>query len=133
MDGKHIVLYDGVCNLCNSSVRLLLKIDRGKVIQFAHLQSDFSKGLLKKYSANFKKTDSVVLFSNSNLYFKSEAIFEIFHIIDFPWNLFLLLRILPVKFCDRVYDFIANNRYKWFGKKDNCLIPTEDLSKRFID
>ena len=133
MDGKYIVIYDGVCNLCNFTVRFLIKLDHKHRLHFAHLQSNTSTNILEKNNIDSGNINSVAFAAEGRVFLKSEAIFEILRVIGFPWNIFLFLKVFPIKFLDNVYDIVAANRYKWFGKNDYCLIPTAQLQKRFID
>ena len=132
MDGRSIVIYDGVCNLCNSSVRFLLNIDKKNELYFSHLQSDFAKKNLLNIEMDYLNFDSVVFLKNNKPYVKSRALFEIFEVVGYPWKIISFLKFLPTKISDAIYDFIASNRYKWFGKRDECIIPSDKLLRRFL-
>lgn len=126
-----IVLFDGDCNLCNSSVNFIIKHDTEELFYFASLQSDVSKQILLQFSV--KKTDfnTVVLIENNNMHIKSTAILKILrHLKHYRFLYFLIY--IPVKIRDFIYNIIANNRYKWFGKKKQCAIYTDKIKKRFL-
>ncbi len=127
-----VILFDGVCNLCNWTVKFIYKRDKKKKFRFASFQSEFSKRLLDKRTAetNF---DSVILFHNNNFFTKSDAVIEISSLLGFPWNILRIFKILPSAFRDTFYDFIANNRYKWFGKMDACMIPSGKIKDLFFE
>jgi predicted DCC family thiol-disulfide oxidoreductase YuxK len=130
-----VVLFDGVCNLCNGFVNLLIRIDKKAAIRFLPLQSP---GI-----SNFKHPDeriqklsldltTVILIEGEMISQKSDAILRIATYLPWPWKALKFFSFLPVKFRDAIYDWIARNRYKWFGKKDSCMVPTPDLMKRFL-
>jgi predicted DCC family thiol-disulfide oxidoreductase YuxK len=127
-----ILFFDGVCNLCNASVHFIIKRDKKKVFLFASLQSDVAKNVLlhKKYKINM---DTIVLFYKDKIYTKSDAALLIFRLLGFPYNILFSLIIIPKIIRNFVYDLIAKNRYKWFGKKDFCMIPKPKYLERFID
>jgi predicted DCC family thiol-disulfide oxidoreductase YuxK len=127
-----ILFFDGVCNLCNTSVQFIIKRDKKKVFLFASLQSDVAKNILlhKKYKINM---DTIVLFYKDKIYTKSDAALLIFRLLGFPYNILFPLIIIPRIIRNFVYDLIAKNRYKWFGKKDFCMIPKQKYLERFID
>ena len=112
-----IILFDGVCNLCNGAVNFVIKRDSGNVFKFASLQEKQGTLLLKKYAIDARKLDSIVLIENDSVYTKSSAALRIARKLSKLWPLFFVLLIIPSFIRDGVYDFIAKNRYKWFGKK----------------
>ncbi|MEL4308288.1 thiol-disulfide oxidoreductase DCC family protein [Joostella sp. CR20] len=132
--GKKIVLFDGVCNLCNNSVQFIIKRDSKDVFRFASLQSELGKQLLAERNINPVETDSIVLIEPGVAYYtKSSAAIEIAKDLGGFWSLLNVFNyILPSSIRDSVYILIANNRYKWFGKKDECPIPTPEQQKKFI-
>lgn len=131
---KKLILFDGVCNLCNSSVQFIIKHDKNNVFLFAPLQSDLGKHLIEKHYINTNKTDSILLYSEDNgIDYKSTAALKIAHQLGFPINLMACLIIIPPVIRNWVYDFIARNRYKWYGKKEHCMIPTPKLKSKFLD
>lgn len=112
-----IILFDGVCNLCNGAVNFVIKRDPGNVFKFAPLQEKQGALLLKTHAIDIQKLDSIVLIENGNVYTKSSAALRIARKMSNLWPLFFVLLIIPSFIRDGVYDFIAKNRYKWFGKK----------------
>jgi predicted DCC family thiol-disulfide oxidoreductase YuxK len=128
---KQIILFDGVCNLCNASVQTIIKLDKNKIFHFASLQSKAGKELTKKYS--LENYDSVCILKNERAYVKSNAAIQILISIGGFYKLIYVAYIMPRVVRDGLYDFIAENRYKWFGKKDSCMIPTQELKERFLE
>ncbi len=131
---KYIILFDGVCNLCNSSVNFLIKRDKYNKFLFASLQSDVAKELLLQLNDknNCNILDSILLIKNNAIYSKSSAILHITTIMPFPYVLLSVFFIFPKFIRDFFYDFIAKNRYKWFGKKDSCMLPTKEHLDMFL-
>ncbi len=130
---KDLILFDGVCNLCNGAVKFVIKRDPGAIFQFASLQSSIARDILSRYEISSDKLDSIVLVRHSRLYVKSDAILEIAGDLSGFWAVLKVFRFLPKGLRDSAYDLIAGNRYKWFGKNDSCLIPTKELQYRFLD
>jgi len=133
--GKKIILFDGVCNLCNRSVQFVIKRDSKDVFRFASLQSDLGKKLLAERNINPQETDSIVLIEpNVAYYTRSSAAIEIAKELGGLWSLISAFNyILPENIRDSIYGFIAKNRYKWFGKKDECPLPTPEQKRKFIE
>ena len=127
-----IILFDGVCNLCNGAVNFVIKRDPGNVFKFAPLQEKQGALLLKTHAIDIQKLDSIVLIENGNVYTKSSAALRIARKMSNLWPLFFVLLIIPSFIRDGVYDFIAKNRYKWFGEKEQCMIPTPGLREKFL-
>jgi len=127
-----IILFDGVCNLCNGAVNFVIKRDPGNVFKFTPLQEKQGVLLLKKHAIDAQKLDSIVLVENKKVYTKSSAALRIARKLSGLWPLFFVLLIIPSFIRDGVYDFIAKNRYKWFGKKEQCIIPTPGLREKFL-
>ena len=132
MEGKHIVLFDGVCNLCNGAVLFIIKRDKKDRFRFAALESDLGKELLARHNIDPSKIDSIVLISGDSAFAKAGAALRIAKYLTGLWPLLYSLVIIPKFIADAVYDFIARNRYKWFGKKDSCMIPTPELKSKFL-
>lgn len=132
-DQRPILLFDGECNLCNGSVNFVLKHERSKELKFGHLQSDQAKVLLKHSSVDPSELSSMVLIVNGQVLRRSKAAFELGRYLKAPWSWARVFSILPTFITDLGYDLIAKNRYTWFGKTDQCVVPTLDLKKRFID
>lgn len=132
--GKKIILFDGVCNLCNDSVLKVIKYDKKNVFLFTALQSEAGEKILKELAIDTSKIDSIVLFDpEKGYYVKSSAALRIMNEFSGFWKLMQIFRILPAGLNNIVYDWIARNRYKWFGKKESCMIPTPELKAKFLD
>lgn len=130
---KQLILFDGVCNLCNSSVLYVIKNDKANRFMFAPLQSAVGKQIIEKFNVDCSKTDSILLYSeDKGLSVKSSAALHIAKHLGFPRNLMSVFFIIPTVFRNWVYDFVARNRYKWYGKKDACMIPTPELNSKFL-
>jgi predicted DCC family thiol-disulfide oxidoreductase YuxK len=128
-----VILFDGVCNFCNGTVNFVLKQDRKDVFRFAALQSEAGRRLLEKYKLSTEEFDSFVLLDEGKIYKKSAAALRVMNKLPWYWKEVQLFRVIPTPFRDAIYDFIARNRYKWFGKKDQCMIPTLEIKSRFLD
>lgn len=132
-EGKKIVLFDGVCNLCNNFVQTIIKHDKKDVYRFASLQSEYGQQVQKHLGIDSSQIKSIILYEpNVAYYHKSEAAIEIIKSFGGAYSLMGLLKIFPNFIGNAVYDFVAFNRYKWFGKKDNCMIPTPELKEKFL-
>jgi len=127
-----IILFDGVCNFCNSAINFVLKQDKKGIFRFAPLQSEAGQKLLQEHNLSTKEFDSFVLIDNGKVYKKSAASLRVMNRLPWYWKEAQILRIVPTVFRDAIYDFIASNRYKWFGKKDQCMIPTPEMRSKFL-
>lgn len=128
---SHIILFDGVCNLCNLAVQFVLKHDTNNIFKFASLQSEFAQDFLKKHKLSTENFDTIILIENNQVFIKSEAVFKIAKYLPrFAW--IGIFRLLPIFISDFFYDFISRNRLKWFGQSESCWIPTKELEERFI-
>lgn len=131
---KDLILFDGVCNLCESSVLFIIKRDSCSRFQFCSLQSNAAKKILEEYQYADTVLASVLLLSEGELYGKSRAALRITRHLDGAWPMFYYLFIwVPAFIADPMYDFVGSRRYKWFGKKEACWIPGEELQQRFIN
>lgn len=130
---SNIVLFDGVCNFCNSSVNRIIKNDSKNLFKFAPLQSETGKKLLEKYHIDPVKTDSIILIENEKAYVRSTAILKIFRKLKGLYPLTYGFIIVPAFLRNLVYDWIAKNRYKWWGKKETCMVPTANVRSKFIE
>jgi predicted DCC family thiol-disulfide oxidoreductase YuxK len=128
----HIILFDGECNFCDNSVQFIIKRDPKGRFKFASLQSETGQMLLKKYQIN-NDLSSFVLIENERFYLKSSAALRVCESLKGMWKFITILRVIPVPIRDCVYSFIARNRYKWFGKKESCIIPSPEVRSRFLD
>ena len=127
-----ILLFDGHCNLCNAWINFIIKRDPSSRIRFASLQSPAGRRLLENHKIDANYIDSLVLFEEDKFSVSSSAALRILSYLD-GWERHLIyLTILPRTFRDLVYRFVANNRYKWFGRREQCMVPTVKLSKRFL-
>lgn len=129
METKPIIFFDGVCGLCNGFVDFIMKIDRSQKIFFSPLQSEKAQNLLEeKYTKNLS---TIVFINNGIIRTKSDAVLEVLKTVGGIWKLSFALKIFPRFFRDFLYEVIASNRYKLFGKKQTCRIPTLEERKRF--
>ena len=127
-----IILFDGVCNLCNSSINFVIKRDKNDAFKFATLQEEVGQLLLKRYSIDSLDTDSIILIENGKAYVKSTAALRVARKLSSAWPLMYGFMIIPAFIRNWVYDYIAKNRYKWYGKQDSCMIPTPALKSKFL-
>src|SRR5690606_12056108 len=129
-----IVLFDGVCNLCNAAVLFIIARDPAGRFRFAPLRSEFAVGLLASLGAAVPRAgaDSIVLIQDGRVYQRSDAALRIAAHLSGPWPLLSRLKVLPKALRDAVYDFVARNRYRWFGRQDACRVPTPELRERFL-
>ena len=130
---KQLILFDGICNLCNSSVQYVIKHDSKDKFIFTALQSEVGQQIIKEYNIDTAKTDSILLYTPEvGISSKSTAALKIAFQLGFPNNLLCVFFIIPPFIRNWVYDYIANNRYKWYGKKESCMIPTPELKSKFL-
>jgi len=133
-ENKKIILFDGVCNLCNDSVIKVIKNDKKNVFLFAAIQSETGQEIINHLGINTNMVDSIILFEPGKAYYvKSAAALRIMKEFSGFWRLLQVFTILPDAFNNIFYDYIARNRYKWYGKKDSCMIPTPELKAKFLD
>ncbi|MBT2729955.1 thiol-disulfide oxidoreductase DCC family protein [Bacillus sp. ISL-75] len=127
-----IILFDGVCNLCNNSVKFIIKRDTSGYFKFASLQGETGQRLLKKHSLNYD-LNSFVLIEKEKVYIKSSAALRVCSQLGGAWRILSMFRFLPPLFRDFLYDIVAKNRYKWFGKEESCILPLPKWKQRFLD
>lgn len=127
-----IILFDGVCNLCNSSINFVIKRDKKDRFRFGALQEEPGLSLLKEYGINTLDTDSIILIENNKAYTKSTAALKVAKSLSGGWPLLYVFMIVPRFIRNWVYNYVAKNRYKWYGKKDSCMIPTPELRGKFL-
>ena len=133
-NNKKIILFDGVCNLCNDSVQLIIERDRNDVFRFASLQSEVGQKLTTERGIDPEAMNSIILIEPGIAYYeKSTAALEISKHLSGGYSLLRYFSFIPEGFRNGVYDLIAKNRYKWFGKKDECMIPTAELKAKFLE
>lgn len=130
---KKIILFDGVCNLCNASVQFVIKHDKKDLFRFVALQSDLGAAIIRHIGIDQKNIDSVILYEPGVAYFyKSSAALEIAKHFGGFFNFATLFRIVPAFLRNPIYDYVAKNRYKWYGKNESCMIPTPELKSKFL-
>ncbi|WP_179334971.1 thiol-disulfide oxidoreductase DCC family protein [Winogradskyella costae] len=132
---KQLILFDGVCNLCNSSVLYVIKRDKKNKFLFAPLQSDIGDAIKKKFNINTEQTDSILLYNpeKDSLTYKSTAALLVAKNLGFPTCILSVFLILPVFARNWVYNYIAKHRYQWYGRKESCMIPTPELKSKFLE
>ena len=128
-----IILFDGVCNLCNGAVQFVIRHDQKKQFHFASLQSAAGQELLKKHALPLTGFNSFVLVEGETAYTGSTAALRVAKKLSGGWKMIYGFIIVPKFMRDWVYRFIAKNRYKWFGERESCMIPTKELRGRFLD
>jgi len=130
---KKIILFDGVCNLCNSSINYVIDHDKKDVFRFISLQSDLGKNIQDYLGIENTSLDTIILYiPNEAYYIKSTAALGIIKEFSGVWKLTQIFSIIPTSIRDIVYNFIAKNRYKWYGKQESCRIPTVELKSKFL-
>lgn len=133
-ENKKIILFDGVCNLCNNSVNYIIERDKNDVFRFASLQSEIGKKLVSERGLDTNKLESVILIDPGIAYYqKSAAALEIAGLLSGGISYLKYFSFLPEGIRDSIYDLVAGNRYKWFGKKDACLLPATHLQAKFLE
>jgi len=131
--GKKIILFDGFCNLCETSVQFVIKHDTNDQFRFVALQSDLGQKIIAHIGINEKNIDSVVLYEPGvAYYYKSNAALQVAKNLGGLFHLGTVFRIIPTSLRNALYDYIAKNRYSWYGKKQSCMIPTEELKSKFL-
>ena len=133
---RPVILFDGVCNLCNSAVQWVIERDKDRRFDFASLQSDAARRELEKILGGDEidaLPDSIVLIDSDGVHTRSAAALRIARGLGRPFTLFRLGRVLPRPIRDAIYDLIARNRYRWFGRRESCMTPTPDVAARFLD
>lgn len=130
---NEVVFFDGVCNLCNSSVNFLIDRDPKARFRLSSLQSEFAQQFLPQFGVDTSKIDSIAFYVDGKLYRRSRAVLEIARRMRRAWPLMYVFVIIPGFLRDAIYNWIARNRYKWFGKQDTCRVPTPNLKSRFLD
>ena len=128
----NILLFDGVCNLCNGFVKFVIKRDKKNIIKFASLQSDAGQKILLQHHLPVSEFQSFVYIANNKVLLKSTAALTLMKDIGGGWQLMYGFIIVPKFIRDYVYSIVAKNRYKWFGKQNNCMIPTKELMSKFL-
>ncbi len=130
---KKIIIFDGVCNFCNWSVNFVIKRDKHKIFMFAPSQGIAGKNLLEKYQLENTCNESIILIFDDSFFVKSEAILEIFKYLGSGWVFMKYLKVFPRKLRDWGYSVFGKHRYSLFGKRDTCMIPSDDVKERFLN
>jgi predicted DCC family thiol-disulfide oxidoreductase YuxK len=133
---RPVILFDGVCNLCNSAVQWVIERDKDRRFDFASLQSDAARRELGKILGGDEidaLPDSIVLIDSDGVHTRSSSALRIARALGSPFTLFRLGMVLPRPIRDAIYDLIARNRYRWFGRRESCMTPTPDVAARFLD
>ena len=128
-----VILFDGVCNLCNGSVLFILNRDPSGIFKFAPLQSETGKNLLSKFDLPNDKLNSIILVENNEYYLRSTAALKILQRLGALWKIVYVFMLVPRPVRDYIYDIVASNRYKWYGKRAECMIPSSDIESRFLE
>ena len=132
-ENKKLILFDGVCNLCNGAIQFVIKRDKEDTFRYAALQSEIGKKLIAEKGIDTSKVDSIILIEPGVAYFtKSDAALRIAQEFGGLWKALGVFTWIPRTIRDGVYDFVAKNRYKWFGREDACMIPTPELQAKFL-
>ena len=133
-ENKKIILFDGLCNLCDNAVQYVIKHDKKDVFRFVALQSDLGKKILNYLNVDTSKMDSIILYEPGIAYFyKSDAALEIVKDLNVFLKWSIIFKIIPSSLRNPIYDYVARNRYKWYGKKDACMIPSPELKAKFLE
>jgi predicted DCC family thiol-disulfide oxidoreductase YuxK len=133
LNTNSIILFDGVCKLCGGWVRFVIRRDPEARFRFAALQSPAGRRLLTEHGLGSEGIESVVLIQDGCAFTKSEATLRIVGALSGGWRLLGVFRLVPRAWRDWIYGFIARNRYRWFGQRESCLVPSEEIRRRFID
>lgn len=130
---KKIILFDGVCNLCNTSVQFVIQHDKKDHFRFVSIQSDLGAEIIQHIGIDTKNCDSVILYEPGiAYYYKSSAALEIAKDLGGFFNFATLFRVIPTFLRNSIYDYVAKNRYEWYGKNESCIIPTAELKSKFL-
>lgn len=131
---EKVVLYDGVCNLCDATIRFILPRDSRGSLRFASLQGEYARAILARHGIpNLPAPESLVYVENRRIFMHSDAVLRVARSLDFPWKLAAIFLFVPRSLRDVVYRWVARNRYRWFGKSEECLLPSPEWKSRFID
>lgn len=130
---KKIILFDGVCNYCNDKINYIIKNDKQDIFRFVAIQSEKGQEIIKYLGINCS-VDSIILYEPGFAYYiKSEAVFRIIKHLSSSVRLLLIFNFIPTRIKNIFYDIIAKNRYNWYGKKESCMMPTEEIKRKFIE
>lgn len=128
-----ILLFDGVCHFCDQSVQFIIRHDKKGIIKFAALQSDKGQELLRKHELSTTDLNSLVFIQGQRFFTKSAAVMQICRLLGGKWKILAsILKLAPRPLRDTVYDYVAKNRYKWFGQREQCMLPSKEVRRRFL-
>ena len=133
MKAQPVIFFDGVCNLCNASVQFVIEHDKENYFKFSALQGDYAKEVLPRFNVNPRGLTSTLLLEDGKLYTKSSSALRVAKKLKGFWPLLYGFNIVPKFIRDWVYDIVAKNRYKWWGKQKNCYVPTPELKNKFYN
>ncbi len=133
MPDEPIILFDGVCNFCNSAVNFVIKRDKKSVLKFATLQSSIANQLLAKNNLPTNDLSSFVFIENNKIYTRSAAALKVCRYLNGLWPMMYGFMVVPKFIRDGIYNWISKNRYQWFGKKEECMVPTAEVKSRFLN
>jgi predicted DCC family thiol-disulfide oxidoreductase YuxK len=133
MNHNNVVIFDGICNLCSWGVKFIIRRDFRNKFLFAPIQSKIGSRLLLNHGIQTENIESFLLIKDGKQYTKSDAVLEIVSEFRPGWKFFLIFRCIPKSMRDFAYGVIAKNRYRWFGKKDQCMIPSPEMQVRFLE
>lgn len=133
MKAQPVIFFDGICNLCNASVQFVIANDKNNRFKFSALQGEYAKEVLPKFTIDSSKLNSILLIENGTLYSKSSAALRVAKKLDGLLPCLYVFIIVPKFFRDWVYDIIAKNRYKWWGKQASCWVPSPELKNKFLN
>ena len=132
-ENKKIILFDGVCNLCNTAVQTIIRHDKNDVFRFVALQSDLGIAIQKHIGIDTQKIDSLIFYApNISYSYKANAIFDIANALGGIYKMALIFKIIPTPILNILYDYIAKNRYKWLGIQEKCWLPTPEIMSKFL-
>ncbi len=128
-----VILFDGVCNLCTGSVQFVIKHDSKHQFRFASLQSEFGQQVMTEFHLPTTELGSFILLENGKIYTRSSGALRVTKKLNGGWPLLYVFMLVPAFIRNGIYNWVAKNRYKWFGKKEECWIPTKELNSLFIE
>ncbi|MEO6302166.1 MAG: DUF393 domain-containing protein [Bacteroidia bacterium] len=127
-----MVLFDGVCNFCNSSIHFIIKHDTKNYFKFATLQSEKAKEIVSNFNIDLSTNNSILLIEKNKIYYKSTAALRISKKLNSGYSLLYVFIVVPVFIRNAIYNYVAKNRYKWFGKREVCMLPSAEIRSKFI-
>lgn len=131
-DSHPVILFDGVCNLCSGFVQWLIRRDGQALFRYASLQSEVGQQLLRAYSLDAAALSTVVMVHRGRAYTHSDVPLEIARLLGGPWAALYAFKLVPQRLRNAMYNFVARNRYRWFGRQESCMMPTPELKERFL-